>query len=878
MTTVRMPVRVRLELDPDRPRPELSDLVQEATGRAAARAAERALRVPVVCDSAWHDGPPDVTVRFTGDPLPERLAADLAAGAHTSVQTAAVRLRQPAKPVSRQAAPARGRAVRLRFRSFSTLADMWMAVLDHYGGPPSGPVLVVALDDEQQPRGWIMTATGEGELPLVEDIGEFQEWTVPQGVAAAQKGQGSALPVDQMRFRWRANTKAERQELLTRAYFDDLVGFLPRRTAEDDNYVRQQVAKKVALFPWTGSVAIYEFLSGGSHVRWFEGPPGITSGTLDVLMLIEEVTSGNGGGYGEDCPPLDISSADEAELDEPYLGEPSLAQWPGDYDSFARQIRDIADRLRIPAGIYVGSFALCAMSEIVRQCALAGLIETTLARQDKLRSLSELVVLVNNLAVAYIAAMIELDRAKALPCPVAGHSGTWTYHFNDFLTRSRRKAVAELFGSACQDALLEALENSAFELDRRLNEFPRYMQVTRAVVVIMLSQSVELEDLRREIQNAKIRDVDAAMAYLPRDWRQANADVIAAIRGEGQDRMPAGSVAFANDEYWAKDAGGHWWSERQLSLAIGAARHEVLLVDPLLEKISHLDDIVRRLQDAQRRNDQGVVDAVDKEFSTILYEIKKTNEDLTKRVRRDRSIAFGLASFTDDRTDEIGARFVGIHRLADERLRAMFPFQELYVDGMRALAGSELGKADLAPVLELVQFAGLVALGMFCPPAAFLVGAAQAVSGLVSAYEHRDLQRAILDGDEIISRAQVEAELWVAWIGAALQFLPEVPKVGRFASRVLPGAERRVAAIAATRAAEEVARRTLAAATTEALFGAFARELVNAYVTNLVLSRAIDDFVQAIVSDDVPPDVSPAELRSIMAEAVRASNAAREGS
>lgn len=877
MTTVRMPVRIRLELDPDQAHPGLAEVVRDATERAATRAATRAGRLPVLRDAIPSAGPGEVTVRFAGDPLPEWLAADLTAGVRAGLHAATTPLR--AAPATAPAAASTPRPpatrTRMRLRTFTSLGELWAAVLSHYDGRPPARLLVIARDSEGSPRHWVMTPAGVDELPLVEVSGTFSDWLLPSGGGDARLTGDSNVLADELRYRDRVDTPERFRTVLTAMLLEYLTELHPPRNPTQRRVLADRAANEARRYRFDEPATLYEFFAGGARVRWYLGSAVLTRGSLPVAVLTEEVTLA-GGGYGKDCPPLDLTTADEAHLDRPYLGEPSLDEWPGDYLHLAELIKDIATRLRMTEGRYAGSFALVAAAEVARQAELLGTVGGgTLARQAELSRLAQALTLVNNLAAAYVAAMYDLDRGKQLPCPIAARSGQWALHFHQLFIPRRREAVGQLFVSACQDVLLEVLENSAVELARRTAEFPRYMKVTRALLVILLARNVDLVALREKIADTRERELRGRLTVgSPFDWYRASADVVAAVRGGKPDSSAPGSVVFVDNEYWAKDANGRWWSDRQLALAIGTSRKEAFLVDPFLEKVTDLDDIVRRLRDAQARDDarEGAVALeVDAVFAEVLAEVKRENEVRTQRARRDRAIAVGLASFVENRKDEIGARLTGIHRLADERLRPMFEYRAVYVDGLRALTDAELGKAELWEFFNLV---GLPFLAVFCPPAAFLIGAVEAVDALVTAYEHRGVQRAILGGDDIITRAQVEAELWAAWIGVALTFLPEVPRATRAVSRALPGSEQRAAAIAATRLAEAEAKRLLAEATSERLVSAFLREAAKGYVLNLALSAVINRFIDAVVGDDVAGNVSPAKLRRVMAEAVRAAGGA----
>src|SRR5439155_23738387 len=75
------------------------------------------------------------------------------------------------------------------------------------------------------------------------------------------------------------------------------------------------------------------------------------------------------------------------------------------------------------------------------------------------------------------------------------------------------------------------------------------------------------------------------------------------------------------------------------------------------------------------------------------------------------------------------------------------------------------------------EMVGLIVLSIVCPPLGTLAGAAIAVRDYGKALEKKSLFRSLIDPDEIITRAEVEAELFAAELGLVLTFLPHAPKI-----------------------------------------------------------------------------------------------------
>jgi hypothetical protein len=91
VTTVRMPVRVCLEVADDRVDKDLVHLVSDTVGTALTRAVDRALTVRAISESRQR---PEVccSVSFTGDALPDQVASALDAALRTGVDLAVARL------------------------------------------------------------------------------------------------------------------------------------------------------------------------------------------------------------------------------------------------------------------------------------------------------------------------------------------------------------------------------------------------------------------------------------------------------------------------------------------------------------------------------------------------------------------------------------------------------------------------------------------------------------------------------------------------------------------------------------------------------------------------------------------------------------------
>ena len=145
---------------------------------------------------------------------------------------------------------------------------------------------------------------------------------------------------------------------------------------------------------------------------------------------------------------------------------------------------------------------------------------------------------------------------------------------------------------------------------------------------------------------------------------------------------------------------------------------------------------------------------------------------------------------------------------------------------------------------------------MACPPAGIVLGAELAVVQLAEAYEKKHVYDALIDPELVLTRAEVEMELFAAWFGAVLAFLPVGAKAlgllgdqqaaQRWHSRVRP---RRAGAWPLPPRAGAASVLERAGASAQAEFVAEAeQDLFAHFVVELVKAEAINEAVEAIMT------------------------------
>lgn len=761
---------------------------------------------------------------------------------------------------------------RLRLRYFATDDDLWNAILRRTGDRPPAKMLVLRADQGGNAWGDFIDLVREGDgqyHPRRIDQGPLNIYDFPGGTrGAVEKRIHGVVDADKWSVYGRATGHAQVRELIV-----DMVSTMFMETspgpAED---VRKRAGYVADELPYkdAGSLTIYQLTSRG-HLVWIgptTGPGTLPDDPRTVLVFTEDDPEIREDTYGKNCPPLDASEPllwlsligltheSPSAPEMAFLGEPAIANLPTGLSArMDQKVRAIASMTHMAPGAFVGGFLIAALAHIDRSCRI--LTSNRAPMWPQIQAMCAAFKPIKELFREYVTIILSLDDSKSLPCPIAGKGPEWALRFAGVYESANDDAVASLFVSTCQDILLQTLFASGHELSNRAQNLSTYMPVTRMLLTVMLADTVELMDLRDAVIERERRDQAVFMAggMAGTAWLRVTENLLESA-GEPVSREPAAkTVVRHRDGFRVYDGKGRWWSRPELEALIGAQRQQATAVDPLLDKVSEVDDVVRLLKAAQILDaDQSTVlghaltSHVDDVFRNLLADLVKENRRWLIKAATDRKLAFGLANFSrdDDYGNDIGAKLSGIHKLADARLRAAFSDQESYVSGISRLAAEEIGKAELTEILSLV---GLTVLAIFCPPLAFAVGVVQAAEGLYTAFEHRDLQRAMLNADEILSKAQVEAEMWAAVINMALTVLPEVPSLVKgagSATRAVVRGEATEAAAAATRQAMRNIAAHLAELSVEHFSKRFVTELTKAYLINLALSKAMNRIAEAV--------------------------------
>ncbi|MDM7855867.1 hypothetical protein [Cellulomonas alba] len=774
--------------------------------------------------------------------------------------------------------------VRVQLVVIRSVAELEARLRDRYGDAvPSRVVVLSGLDSGAA----VLTLVRwrNGAVAEREGMGTLAMYQPPTGAGAGRWRQTSLLDLTQISFAGRADDEAER----TRWRIRMLLQLARSRGADGipEADLRQAAALVVATMPQVAPITSYYWIEGSAFAAQLmevDQPPQLTD-TLPVVAFVEQVATDVTTPEEHATPALplgELTFGFDPDVARPFLAEPPVEFWPlGVGARLEHLIGEIAAILGMPAGRFPGMFLLAALVRIGQIAAGVGAIVATgegtpadSPRLARLRTAISAYEPMTRLELLYTALVAGADEGGTAPPPLRHNSASWLLHFYEEYFSRRDGSVRDLFVAACQDQLLDVLETSHRELVQRRRNLSAYLRLTRVLVLLLLVDDVELSELRRLLveridqeRAEQVVDVAVPGAGPLEQWWSSTSVVLGSLGHVETGPVPVtgrGSLRRTRDGWQVQDSVGRWWTRGDLEAVIAGGRQEAFAVDPFLEKLADLDDVIERMRTVG-------ADGLEDEFGRLLDELRSENEDKTRDVRGDRDIAFGLAAVSEAPRSELGGQLSGIHELADHELRPLFtgPSAEVYDTGLRALIGVELGKAAF---LEFINVVGLVALAIVCPEAALVIGAVQAVDAVDTALEHRGIQRAMLGGDRIITHAQAEAELWGAAIGAALVFVPEVPGLLRGTARgvgaVVRGEAREAVATAGREVAENMARHIAELAARD-LVVTFARECLQGYLLNLVINAAIQRFAQTIAREvEVTGHASLGDITRLVGDAI----------
>jgi hypothetical protein len=416
----------------------------------------------------------------------------------------------------------------------------------------------------------------------------------------------------------------------------------------------------------------------------------------------------------------------------------------------------------------------------------------------------------------------------------------------------------------CRVLMLQLLRTSHGAISERLGRVDEYAAVFERVIVPQLSSIDELVRLRERLKDHQqlmrargLLEIAAASALGPNDWTAASraiVDLLSQANAESASAIGRGQIVQRDGAWVVREDNGRTWTLDDIEKAIVVRRGVVESIDPLAKQIIDVPEAMDRFREHPT--------AVRAEVEAMLREMLANNNEITREVEGAWAYAFRASKISHELPTATipGTSFAlqGVHLLCHQEIGEFFRGDWSYASGVDSLFGAELG---LTSLISFFTFTGLVLLAVVCAPAALVAGAAVAGYEYSEALEQEQIYESLLDPELMLSRAEVEAELFAAQLGLALSFIPEagtVLRVGargattavragiRSTARSLAAGARRATLRGLTAAAGRAITREMAASLKQGLVVAFVREITSDQAMDSVLSAILEPVLRHV--------------------------------
>ncbi|SCF09683.1 hypothetical protein GA0070607_5500 [Micromonospora coriariae] len=586
----------------------------------------------------------------------------------------------------------------------------------------------------------------------------------------------------------------------------------------------------------------------------------------------------------------------------PFNGEPELAALGPDGDELRRLMDDIAFRLQMGEPCrYPANFCLQAAAVLRGRAAAIGLLVGAAEREaftrpvpegtgrlgpldfrpvaspavQFLRHLAGVVPRLDHLAQLVMRRYSQPQHFARIHGGWIDSSASWNLHFVQALSPAVKAAVGQLFIVGSQAMLVQLLLTSRSGIEARITNFDRYAPIFERLIVSQLTDYAELQGLRERLRRHEAARwtqehtaigggtlATVSMANPATAWYGAARAISGAfLAAEATMTSPgaAGEIIERDGTTRIRDSHAVLWTLAEIEQALVVQRGEAEGIDPLVKQITDLPDVLARFA--------GNRSAIRDELWRVLQDMRRNNTEMLGRARTDARFAFRSSRISEHIPSATipGGRFAlqGIHLVTHQQLGEFFGGNLYYATGVDELFGTELGREALTAFGITV---GIIALSILCPPLGFLVGVAVAVGDVVHAHQRERLYGALLDPELVLTRTEVEVELFAAYLGLALSLIPEVGTIGGV---VVRGG--RVALRFGVRAGLRAAGRHALRRLTRQVVEAASRDLLQAFLTEILLNEVLERVVQKLMD----PLLAYVEREAMLSGAVGGPEGAR---
>ncbi|WP_404385375.1 hypothetical protein [Caenispirillum salinarum] len=484
------------------------------------------------------------------------------------------------------------------------------------------------------------------------------------------------------------------------------------------------------------------------------------------------------------------------ELDLDALnGEPSLDELGRFGEALRRLMRQIAYRLEMPEGDHCGSFAVAAAYMIgVRASSVAAHAETAQSstrptpggggnlgsidmapERSRAVQVMRYVAGVTPLLTRFQHLMVEVYDLPPVKRMITGtfeDDGLgWALAFYKRYAPTVERATGTLFKRTCQIVMLQLLRASEQQIRARLDNMDRYYGQVRALILGLVAPEADLRQLRDRLREdaAWSGDSSAMIGQVYSSWKEARGALVTSLSQQVLDehalRHPGGGevgeIVRTPQGARIRDADGRLWSIAELEQAIAFRHGMATSVDPLIHQFQDIPDVV-----AAFRQSPGAARAY---LESLLQEMLANNAEMQRKTKAEDDFAFLSGKISDDLPNRTvpytSYKLQGVHLLAHEAVGDAFQGDRAYASGIDFVMSVELGRQGLLAFGETVS---LLTLAVLCPPLAIVAGAGLAAASYADAAEQTRLYGAMIDPEAILSRAQVEMDLFLAELEVVL--------------------------------------------------------------------------------------------------------------
>lgn len=467
----------------------------------------------------------------------------------------------------------------------------------------------------------------------------------------------------------------------------------------------------------------------------------------------------------------------------------------------------------------------------------------------------------------------------------AGEPVAWQLHFMEDFSPAMDEAVGEVFLTTCQSMLLQLLQSSRKGIDLRISKFNEYAPIFEQLMVTQLTDYAELQKLRDHLKNyeraravynvteAAGGNVTAAIAAInpATQWITATRALSGAFVAHAEQAYAPGVayqiVTGSDGTARVRDSHGTLWSMQDLEQALPMQRGMAEGIDPLVKQMTDIPEVLGRFKTNRR--------AIRQELWRVLLEMQANNEEMLGKARQDRWFCFRASRLSENIPEATvsGSCYAlqGIHLQAHLAIGEFFLGDPYYARGIDYLFMSEEGRQALIGFGIMV---GLVILSVLCPPAAFIVGVTIAVHDVAKAKEKERLFESMIDPELVLTRAEVEMELFAAYLGLALSLIPEAGTVIGAAGRGAKAVVRtglRAGLRQGLRAGASAVGRSIARSVARQMLHAMRQDLLTAFVRELSVNLVMDQVIQKAMA----PVLAHIEREAMIEESVGGPEGAR---